>query len=66
MDETLAGDRDGIDAALEPFREDEIRCRFAMARHDAPTLCGRALWLDCGWPWSASSSPHLGAQEEGS
>ena len=35
MDIRLVGEPDGIDAALEIFRETGIRCIFATAHHDA-------------------------------
>jgi two-component system, response regulator PdtaR len=35
MDIRLVGDADGVDAALEIFRETGIRCIFATAHHDA-------------------------------
>jgi DNA-binding NarL/FixJ family response regulator len=34
MDVRLAGERDGVDAALELFRQFGIRCIFATAHHD--------------------------------
>jgi DNA-binding NarL/FixJ family response regulator len=37
MDIRLAGARDGVDAALDLFREAGIRCVFASAHHDADT-----------------------------
>ncbi|MBV8511599.1 MAG: response regulator [Xanthobacteraceae bacterium] len=41
MDIRLAGKRDGVDAALELFRKQGIRCIFATAYHD-PATRGRA------------------------
>lgn len=37
MDVTLVGKRDGVDAALELFRETGLRCIFASAHHDPHT-----------------------------
>jgi two-component system, response regulator PdtaR len=37
MDIRLAGQRDGIDTAIELFREMNLRCVFATAYHDAET-----------------------------
>jgi len=41
MDIRLVGDADGVDAALEIFRETGIRCIFATAHHD-PRMRSRA------------------------
>jgi DNA-binding NarL/FixJ family response regulator len=41
MDIRLVGRRDGVDAALEIFRETGIRCIFATAHHD-PQMRSRA------------------------
>lgn len=37
MDVTLVGNRDGVDAALELFRDTGLRCIFASAHHDPHT-----------------------------
>jgi DNA-binding NarL/FixJ family response regulator len=58
MDVRLIGDRDGIDCALELFREHEIRCIFATA-HGDEDVRGRAQPAKpLGWiqkPYSMAS-----------
>jgi DNA-binding NarL/FixJ family response regulator len=49
MDIRLAGERDGIDAALELFRELGIRCIFATAHHDARTRLRALPARPFGW-----------------
>jgi DNA-binding NarL/FixJ family response regulator len=49
MDVRLAGDRDGIDAALDLYREFGIRCIFASAHVDAPHRQRAAPARPLGW-----------------
>jgi DNA-binding NarL/FixJ family response regulator len=49
MDIRLAGRRDGIDAALELFREHGIRCIFASAHYDPDTRTRAEPALPLGW-----------------
>jgi len=49
MDIRLAGDRDGIDAAIELFREHGIRCIFATAHYDADTRSRAVAAAPLGW-----------------
>lgn len=49
MDVTLAGARDGVDAALELFRDRGIRCVFATAHHDAQTRARAAPANPLAW-----------------
>jgi len=58
MDIRLAGQRDGIDAALVLFREHGIRCIFASAHHDMHTQSRAAAASPLGWlqkPYSMQS-----------
>jgi two-component system, response regulator PdtaR len=49
MDIRLAGDQDGIDAALELFRAHGIRCIFASAHSDEDTRRRAAPAAPLGW-----------------
>jgi len=49
MDIRLAGKRDGVDAALELFRDHGIRCIFATAHHDADVRKRAAPARPLGW-----------------
>ena len=49
MDIRLAGDRDGIDTALELFRLHGIRCIFASAHSDDGTRRRAAPAAPLGW-----------------
>lgn len=49
MDIRLAGDRDGIDAALEIFRSLGIRCIFATAHADPVTRARAEPASPLGW-----------------
>ena len=49
MDIRLAGDRDGIDTALQLFAEHGIRCIFATAHHDEQSRRRAAPARALGW-----------------
>lgn len=49
MDIRLAGDRDGIDTALQLFAEHGIRCIFATAHHDERHRRRAAPAVPLGW-----------------
>jgi two-component system, response regulator PdtaR len=49
MDIRLAGKRDGIDAALELFRNHGIRCLFATAHHDQDARRRAEPAIPLGW-----------------
>ena len=49
MDIRLAGDRDGIDTALELFRSHGIRCIFASAYSDQEAQRRAAPAAPLGW-----------------
>lgn len=49
MDIRLAGDRDGIDTALELFRSHRIRCIFASAHSDQESRLRAAPGAPLGW-----------------
>jgi DNA-binding NarL/FixJ family response regulator len=49
MDVRLAGDRDGIDTALQLFSEQGIRCIFATAHHDEQSRRRAAPAVPLGW-----------------
>lgn len=49
MDIRLAGKRDGVDAALDLFREEGIRCVFATAHQDAETRRRAEPARPLGW-----------------
>jgi DNA-binding NarL/FixJ family response regulator len=49
MDIRLAGPRDGVDAALELFRESGVRCIFATAHSDVTTRLRAEPALPLGW-----------------
>jgi DNA-binding response OmpR family regulator len=49
MDIRLAGDRDGIDTALQLFAEHRIRCIFATAHHDEQSRRRAAPAGPLGW-----------------
>ena len=49
MDIQLAGKRDGIDAALDIYRETGIRCIFATAHHDHATKARADPSCPLGW-----------------
>jgi DNA-binding NarL/FixJ family response regulator len=58
MDIRLAGQRDGIDAALELFRAQRVRCIFATAHHDRATRARAEPASPLGWlqkPYSMAS-----------
>lgn len=58
MDIRLAGDRDGIDTALQLFTEQGIRCVFATAHHDEQARRRAAPAVPLGWlhkPYTMSS-----------
>ncbi len=58
MDIRLAGERDGIDAAGQLFRELNIRCIFATAHDDAKTRERAKPFAPLGWlpkPYTAKS-----------
>jgi DNA-binding NarL/FixJ family response regulator len=58
MDIRLAGKRDGIDAALELFREHGIRCVFASAHSDEDARRRAAPAKPLGWiekPYSVAA-----------
>lgn len=49
MDIRLAGDRDGIDTALQLFAEQGLRCIFATAHHDEQSRRRAAPAVPLGW-----------------
>ncbi len=49
MDVRLAGERDGIHAAVEIFRRLEIRCIFATAHYDQQSLERAKPAMPLGW-----------------
>jgi DNA-binding NarL/FixJ family response regulator len=49
MDIRLAGDRDGIDTALQLFAEQGLRCIFATAHHDEQSRQRAAPADPLGW-----------------
>lgn len=49
MDIRLAGPRDGVDAALDLWREVGLRCVFATAHQDAETKRRAAAAQPLGW-----------------
>jgi two-component system, response regulator PdtaR len=49
MDIRLAGQRDGVDAALEMLKACGIRCVFATAHHDAETRARAEKAAPLGW-----------------
>lgn len=49
MDIRLAGRRDGVDAALEIFRETGVRCIFATAHHDERVRARAQPAAPLGW-----------------
>jgi DNA-binding response OmpR family regulator len=49
MDIRLAGDRDGIDTALQLFSEQGIRCIFATAHQDERSRARAAPAIPLGW-----------------
>jgi DNA-binding NarL/FixJ family response regulator len=49
MDITLSGERDGVDTAIELFRENGIRCIFATAHHDGATRRRAQAARPFGW-----------------
>ena len=49
MDIRLIGKRDGVDAALEMFRETGVRCIFATAHHTLATRSRAAPTAPLGW-----------------
>jgi DNA-binding NarL/FixJ family response regulator len=49
MDIRLVGQRDGVDAAIDLFRETGIRCLFATAHHDTPTQQRAQAAQPLGW-----------------
>jgi DNA-binding NarL/FixJ family response regulator len=58
MDVRLAGQRDGIDAAVEIFRQLGIRCIFATAHYDQHSLERAKPAMPLGWlqkPYSMDS-----------
>jgi DNA-binding response OmpR family regulator len=58
MDVRLIGDRDGIDCALELFREHEIRCIFGTAHGDEDVRARARPAKPLGWiqkPYSMAS-----------
>jgi DNA-binding NarL/FixJ family response regulator len=58
MDVRLAGDKDGVDAAIELFREHKIRSFFATAHSDENTKTRAAAASPLGWiakPYTAQS-----------
>jgi DNA-binding response OmpR family regulator len=58
MDVRLAGLRDGIDAAIELYRNHGIRCIFASAHYDQITKNRAEAAMPLGWlekPYSAAS-----------
>ncbi|HEX2656292.1 MAG TPA: response regulator [Xanthobacteraceae bacterium] len=62
MDVRLAGQRDGIDAALQIFRDLGIRCIFATAHYDKGTLVRAEPSQPLGWlqkPYEMASLVHM-------
>jgi DNA-binding response OmpR family regulator len=62
MDIRLAGDRDGIDTALQLSSEQGIRCIFATAHHDEQARSRAAPAAPLGWlhkPYTMNSLVHL-------
>jgi len=57
MDIRLAGERDGVDAALELFRDYGIRCLFATAHQDETVRKRASPALPLGW----LNKPYTGA-----
>jgi DNA-binding NarL/FixJ family response regulator len=58
MDVRLAGRRDGVDAAIELYRDHGIRCIFASAHYDPITKNRAEAAMPLGWlekPYSAAS-----------
>jgi len=58
MDVRLAGERDGIHAAVEIFRRLRIRCLFATAHYDQDSLERAKPAMPLGWlrkPYSMAS-----------
>jgi DNA-binding NarL/FixJ family response regulator len=65
MDIRLAGERDGIDAAVEIFRNSGIRSIFATAHTDARTRSRAAAAEPLGWlpkPYSPESLVEIARQ----
>ncbi len=59
MDIRLAGERDGIDAALQIFRTLGIRCIFTTAYHDALTRARAEIASPLDWlpkPYTAEAA----------
>jgi DNA-binding NarL/FixJ family response regulator len=59
MDIRLAGDRDGIDTALQLFAEHGLRCIFATAHQDEPARRRAAPAAPLGWLQKPYSMPSL-------
>ena len=58
MDVRLAGERDGVDAAIEIFERFGIRSVFASAHHDAGTMARASRANAAGWlakPYSSEA-----------
>lgn len=58
MDIRLVGPRDGVDAALELYREHRIRCLFATAHNDAAMRRRAEAARPLGWV-AKPYQPHL-------
>jgi DNA-binding response OmpR family regulator len=62
MDVRLAGERDGIDTALQLFAEQGLRCIFATAHHDEHARRRAAPAAPLGWlhkPYTMTSLVEL-------
>ena len=59
MDVRLAGDRDGIDTALQLFAEQGIRCIFATAHQDEQARRRAAPAVPLGWLQKPYTMPSL-------
>jgi DNA-binding NarL/FixJ family response regulator len=59
MDIRLAGKRDGVDAALELYREHGIRCIFATAHSDQEVLGRAEPACPLGWLQKPYTMPSL-------
>lgn len=64
MDVRLAGERDGIEAAIEIFERFGIRSVFASAHHDAGTMARASRANAAGWLAKPYSSEALLAAVE--
>lgn len=59
MDVRLAGKRDGVDAALELYRDHAIRCIFATAHNDGEVIGRAGPARPLGWLQKPYTMPSL-------